>query len=156
MRVALLLAVGFGLAISALAAGSCPFLNSATAGGILGRKLNLEVTHSGPKPENTTCDFNGQDTNATSLRITVRRMTNMPLEYVTWLQQCAEKTTPLKGIGNEAVECDANNGSQSGTEVLSRVRDQAFSVRVLARDVPLTESRRQARRIAELVSGNLF
>ena len=130
------------LAIPALAADQCPWLNSATAVGILGGQVQTAVTP-------TACEFTRP---AAVLRIEV---TSAAVPHT----QCPRKSESLKAIGNEANAC-AYEGKPGwlGEQVTGRVRDQAFLVRVSTSDphaAPKT-LREKARNIAEQVAGFLF
>ncbi len=103
------------------AAEQCPWLSEATAGGSL-----VSV-----KP--TSCVFARKD--GASLTVEVQTLKS-PKEFLGCNGQ------PLTGIGNEASEC--------GDSVAGRVRNQAFTIRI----VPARPEK--ARKIAELVAGFLF
>ncbi len=125
----------------------CPWFNSATAAGVLGGPVKATVTQS-------ACEFTRQGSVSYTLRIEV---TNT-VDFKSWLAQCGPKAIPIRGIGNQAVACDLTNGSQVSAQVLSRVRERAFLVRVSANrpSAPLAPLREQARGVADHVSGNLF
>lgn len=126
----------------------CPWLNSATASGVLGGSVTTTVTQS------TTCEFVRKGAVTYTLRIEV---TNTA-DFKSWLTQCGPKATAVRGIGKQAVACDLTNDSQVSAQILSRVRDRAFLVRVTANkpSAPLQPLRDQAHSVADQVSGNLF
>ena len=80
-------------------------------------------------------------------------------EFASYRAQCGSDGRPLKGIGNEAIACsvDDKNGHRSG-QVVSRVRDRAFVIRVITTDSAMTPDSmsEKARSVAEQVAGNLF
>jgi hypothetical protein len=125
---------------------SCPWLNAATAAGILGGPVQCRATA-------TTCDFVSQQAHAQYLlRIEVRTITKLRKEFASYLSRCGSRATPLKGIGNEAYVCPRDR------RVIGRVRDQVFTIRVstTASSVPAAALEEDARRVAEQVAGNLF
>ena len=121
---------------------SCPWLNAATAAGVLGGPVNATFSRA-------NCDFIRQDGPVVhSLRIEVGNVA-----------QCSGNATPLRAIGNEAVACsyDGKNG-QLAEQVVGRVRERAFLVRMSTNDRSVRSSvlREKARNIAEQVAGILF
>jgi hypothetical protein len=125
---------------------SCPWLNAATAAGVLGGPVRSKVTA-------TTCDFLRQQAHARYwLRIEVRTMPNGRKEFASYLSRCGRHPVPLKAIGNEAYVCPQDR------RVIGRVRDQVFNIRVTTTDraVPPTVLEEDARSVAEQVSGSLF
>ncbi len=126
----------------------CPWLNSATAGGVLGGPVTTTVA------QPSTCEFIRKGPVTYTLRIEVTNTS----DFKSWLVQCGPKAAPVRGIGNQAVACDLVKDSQVSAQILSRVRDRAFLVRVTANNTsaPLQRLRDQARSVADQVSGNLF
>jgi hypothetical protein len=53
---------------------------------------------------------------------------------------------PLKAIGSEALACRG----EAGEQVVGRVRDRAFLVRITTND------REKVRKVAEMVAGSMF
>ena len=130
----------------------CPWLNSATAAGVLDGTVTSTVAHSG------VCKFVREGTGTYTLRIEVITMAHLPADFTSWLAQCGPKSTPVRGIGNQAVACDIAEDSEISAQILSRVRERAFLVRVSANkaSAQLQTLREQARSVADQVSGNLF
>ena len=121
------------LAASCCAENVCPWLNAATAAGVLGGPVTALVSPA-------VCEFVRPQS---TLHIEVRK------KPAAVEAKCESKGTPLKGIGNEALEC-----STVGREmVIGRVRDQRFVVWIQSSDPAVRES---ARKVAEQVAGNLF
>ena len=125
-----------------LAEDRCAWLNAATAAGVLGGEVHMTVT-----PD--SCEFVRQET---SLRIEVRA-SSAPHA------QCGSGAEPLKAIGNEAQACtyQAKSGWMA-EQVVGRVRDQAFLVRISSSDRSAAPKilREKARKVAEQVAGILF
>ena len=120
------------LATSCCAENVCPWLNAATAAGSLGGPVTASVNPA-------VCEFVHEQN---SLHIEVR------VKPASISAKC-ESGIPIKGIGNEAVEC-----STSGREmVIGRVRDRRSVVWIQSSD-PAVKTR--ARKVAEQVAGNLF
>ena len=138
----------------------CPWINEATAGGILGGDVSMTVklTQRG----DGVCEFSrtAGKTNL-QLSISVYIMTDTPAQFSKYLEQCPPKSAPLRAIGNEAVICGLSKGDQYTERVVGRVREQAFVVSVsssAADDPSMTQVMRskKANFIAEQVAGILF
>ena len=139
----------------------CPWMNEATAGGFLGGKVTLSVTVN--EHGDGACDFSRQQAAAIRhLHITVNTMSDVPKEFPTYLAQCPAKSAALRAIGNEAVFCTVQGGSDAySARVVGRVRAQAFVVDVsstVQNDPSLTQEMRRERDnlAAELIAGILF
>src|SRR5271168_132324 len=139
----------------------CPWINEATARGILGGAVTATVNVS--DHGDGVCEFSRrQGAVVRQLRVSVDIMTDIPKQFPTYLAQCPPKSTPLRAIGNEAVMCSIQgNGDQYAERVVGRVRDQAFVVSVSSsvRDDPsMTQAmrREKANLVAEQVAGILF
>ena len=153
----------------------CPWINEATARGILGGAANVSVTTNVTHQGDGVCKFSRQQGNVVyELRISVDIMTDIPKQFPTYLAQCPPKSAPLRAIGNEAVMCstdaktDAKPGANTVTKgeafaekVVGRVRSQAFVVSVsssVENDASMTREmrREKANLTAEQVAGILF
>jgi hypothetical protein len=139
----------------------CPWLNEATARGILGGDLNLSVTLDDQGAG--VCKFTRQHGSATQeLRISVTFMTNIAKQFPVYLAQCPPKSAPLPATGNEAVVCAIHSkADQYAEKVVGRVRNQAFVVSVsstIQDDPSMTQAmrREKANLTAEMVAGILF
>jgi hypothetical protein len=184
----------FGWAISAVVAAGwlfavlpcnaearCPWLNAATAGGVLGGNVEMTVTEPvDPGPVkgvgtamysdqvrmdrfDVSCEFSRKvDSGVYSLRIQVKTMNDFSKEFPALVAQCAGTTVALKGIGNEAVQCVMKNGSEEGHEqVIARVRDRSFVLtisRAKGSQAAADESTlsNETRNTAEQIAGSLF
>jgi len=116
----------------------CPWLNAATAAGILGGAVTSSASPA-------VCEFVRPQS---TLHIEVRK------KPAAVAAKCESKATPLKAIGNEAVECSP---SPTQEMVIGRVRDQRFVVWIRTSDSSLkTTLQDRTRKVAEQVAGNLF
>ncbi len=126
----------------------CPYMNSATAGGILGGPVTVTVTHPEKNKVDAICQFVRRSDPSSKLLIEVSSMTNPQAEFKSYLAQCRANSIPVRAIGNEAIACIAGGDEQ----IIGRVRDRAFIVRMSAGD----QSKQKALDVAEQVAGNLF
>ena len=141
------------------AKAKCPWLNAATAEGLLGGKVQMNITPPTAQGD-TTCEFSSQqDATVSILRIEVHTMEVPSKEFASYLSQCSGTTLPLKAIGNEAVQCVLKGGSTPGEEqIIGRVRDRVFLLST-RRNAPWFSKgglREDTRNIAEQISGSLF
>jgi hypothetical protein len=124
----------------------CPWLNAATAGAVLGGSVQLTVTP-------TSCEFVRQaGAQETRLRIEVTAATAPDV-------RCGPDAERLKAIGNEAVACSyRGKAGWTAEQVVGRVRDQAFLVRIATNDHSATGKalRDRVRNVTEQVAGMLF
>ena len=138
---------------------NCPWLNAATAAGALNGAVTFTVTHSGEDKTDATCEFvHQQGAELTSLRIEVETMKDPSHEFASYRAKCDRDATPLGAIGNEAVVCSPRSKGQFSEQVVSRVRERAFLVRISS-NVAIAEGselRDKTEKIAEQVAGFLF
>lgn len=155
--------LGLAMLLPAVCHGQtkCPWMNEATARGILGGPVTANATISDQGAG--VCKFSRQQgSQAYELRISVDIMTDVSKQFPTYLAQCPPKSSPLRAIGNEAVTCSAESKAEPYAElVVSRVRNQAFVVSVsssLQDDPSMTQKMRRdkANLAAEQVAGILF
>jgi len=143
----------FAIASMAWAAPRCPWLNAATAGGVLGGPItNLTVA-------DNSCSFTRQVSSRVSeLRIETQALHSPAADFRAYAARCHPPTSPLKAIGNEALLCSGESGSEQYAQVVGRVRDHGFTVRISTKGAaPDPEGLRdKARQIAEQVAGILF
>jgi hypothetical protein len=163
------------------AQAKCPWLNAATAGGVLGGEVQMAVTapvEPGPVKGvgtamysdqvrmdrfDVNCEFTRKVTSGVdTLRITVKTMGDQAKEFHSFVALCGGQTVALRGIGNEAVQCVMKNSSETAQQqVIARVRDRAF---VLTITRPAAEAaavtgdglRDDTRNTAEQIAGSLF
>jgi len=130
----------------------CPWLNAATAAGVLGGAVRVNVTQS-------ACEFIRREGSSESiLRIEVETL-GAPRAFASRAAQCGTGAEAVRAIGNEAVACThSDKKGQMAEQVVGRVRNQAFLVRVSTDDRAATPGglREKARKVAEQVAGFLF
>jgi hypothetical protein len=163
MRSSHTLLLGLAILVPSICHGQakCPWINEATARGILSGpgSLTVKVSDRG----DGVCEFSRQQgASVYQLRVSVNIMTDIPKQFPAYLAQCLPNSTPLRAIGNEAVMCSTRGtGDQSAEKVVGRVRDQAFVVSVsssVQADPSMTQEmrRHKANLVAEQVAGILF
>jgi hypothetical protein len=130
----------------------CPWLNAATAGGVLGSAVTLTVAHENANRDDMACSFLGA---GSALRIAVETMETPRNEFTSHAAECGSDPAPLRAIGNEAVVCSPDKRS---AQVIGRLRNRIFTILVSATNAALTQAelREKARDVAEHVAGNLF
>ncbi|NYF90728.1 hypothetical protein HDF08_002830 [Edaphobacter lichenicola] len=163
--VALVFLAAAGLFISPVrcsAQTQCPWLNAATAAGVLGGEVQANATALTPQGD-TTCDFKrAQQASVFELKIAVHTMALPSKDFAAYLAQCSGTPVPLKAIGNEAFQCVPSKKSDNGAEqIIGRVRDRAFIIDIRSsstRQPTSTQSglSEEARNVAEQVAGALF
>ena len=154
-----LLALSFCLPAVGEASENCPWLNAATAAGALRGSVTLTVTRSGEDNADAACEFiHHEGAVFTSLRIEVATMKDPGREFASYAAKCERDATPLRAIGNEAQACSLRSKKQFSEQVVSRVRERAFIVRITSNiaDSEPGELRERTRKIAEQVAGFLF
>ncbi len=133
----------------------CPWMNAATAGGVLGGDVTEKVTKN---HDDADCEFvRGQG--ELKLSIEVKTMRDPAREFPDYAARCGGHATPLRAIGNEAVACMEKEGKGTAVaRVVGRVRTRAFVIGVSAGGSGLSpaEIGEKARNVAEQVAGNLF
>ena len=162
LRFALALSVLLVFAARRQAKNNCPWMNEATASGLLGGDAVGEFTDVAPgKP--AACVFSQAGPNFTrTLHITVEVTPDTHMHFETAAQACTKTASPLEAIGNEASMCTLENRSAGLTQlVVGRVRDQLFTITfstTLKDDPILTRMslKERAYTAAEQVAGNLF
>ena len=140
----------------------CPWLNAATAAGVLGGEVQASVTALTSQGD-TTCAFKRTDhTTVFAMTIAVHTMALPSKDFATFLAQCTGMAVPLKAVGNEAIQCVPRNNSYNGEEqIIGRVRDRAFIIdmkRSSAKQSASIQSvlSEETRNVAEQVAGALF
>jgi hypothetical protein len=158
---ALLLALALFAPAVGHAQAKCPWLNEATARGILGGDATLTVKLN--SQADGVCKFSRQQGAAThELRISVSLMIDIPKHFLSHLAECPPKSPRLPATGNEAVTCSTHTKENHYAElVVGRVRNQAFVVSVSSTvqdDPSMTQAmrREKSNQIAEQVAGILF
>ena len=158
-----LVLIPLGVPIAARAANNCPWMNEATASGLLGgNAVGAYTAQNVDHP--AVCTFAQSTSDVTrTLRITVDVTKDDAHARLMQLQAaCGPNPAPLKAIGNEAIACMMDDGIEGRcARAAGRVRDQVFEILITTtrKDDPILT--RDALRIridtaAEQVSGNLF
>ena len=134
-------AIAVFLCAIAAAESRCPWLNAATAAGVLGGSVEMSVT-------STSCEFSRA---GAVLRIEVTAAS-------TPAARCGPDSEPLKGIGNQAYSCEyKGKPGWIAEQVVGTVRDQAFVVRISTTGRVMDSSlREKTLKIAGQVTGILF
>ncbi|MGA3042358.1 MAG: hypothetical protein ABSF54_16365 [Bryobacteraceae bacterium] len=128
------------------AAETCPWLNVATASGFLGAHITSSSVRHAQSNDDATCEFISAEG---SLAVAVQTMPSPAADFPSYLARCHSPAEPLQAIGNKAVVC-SDAGAQ---QVIGRVRNRAFVIRIKA---PGRDLREKARKVAEQVAGILF
>jgi hypothetical protein len=145
---------------SAQAQARCPWLNIATASGVLNGPATLALQQ--PATDDTICVFQYQNQHTVySLQIEVRAHQDISKGLKSQQSNCTAPGTPLQAIGNEATLCADDQRSLHGDAVIGRVRDSIFrvSVSTSARNdpaMPRAALEQKARDVAEQIAGSLF
>jgi hypothetical protein len=150
------------LSVPSRAANDCPWLNEATAGGLLGGDAVGAITKA-TAGQTAVCLFTS-DVRGTrrTLRITVDIVADAHARVAAAAKSCGADATPLRAIGNEAFACPADDRKGvAGERAMGRVRNQFFTIAIatsLKADPVLTRDVLIARihTAAEQVAGNLF
>jgi hypothetical protein len=162
LRLVIISLVFLILAANCHAKNNCPWLNEATAGGLLGGDAVGDFTASSAG-QPAVCTFTQTGANFTrTLRITVEVTPDTHARVQSAAQPCGKNAAPIQAIGNEASMCTIENRSAApGQLVVGRVRDQLFTITfttTLKDDPILTRAalKDKAYTAAEQVAGNLF
>lgn len=160
MRVAVLLLAMACLPSIVGAAESCPWLNAATAGGVLGGTVTGVTVKRAKAGDDASCNFTRREGSLVlDLRIETITMSLPARDFAPYAARCGHGALPLKAIGNEALACsDEGDRNLLAEQVVGRVRDRAFLVRIGTNDHSVQRSalRDKARFVAEQVAGTLF
>jgi len=154
-----LVVCGLMLAATTVArAENCPWLNAATAEGILGGSVTMSVTH--PSATAVSCDFSRNGSGAVaSLRIDVTTPVDAIASFAKAAAQCGAAPRKLTGVGNEAVGCTLPESTSMTEQTVGRVRERIFVLRWthLSNASLSAEARLDAiQGVAEAVAGSMF
>jgi len=155
MRIVLPIALAC-LPLIGQAAEPCPWLNAATAGGVLGGPITRAPTRRAAAGDDRSCEFIRQDGSLLfELRIEVETTPSPAKDFAAYAARCHSAAVPLKAIGNQALAC---SDGQLAEQVVGRVRDRVFLIRIGTNDrsAQPTALREKARQVAEQVAGILF
>lgn len=148
--------------VAARAANNCPWLNEATAGGLLGGAAVGSFTDASMgKP--AVCSFVEKEDNAMrELTITVEVNPDAHRKLDGMMHECGASGQLLQAIGNEAAVCAMDAKKKSVSErVVGRVRDQIFTITInsAVKDDMVLNTETMMTKIytaSEQVAGNLF
>jgi hypothetical protein len=150
-----------GASATARAANTCPWMNEATASGLLGGDAVGVYTAVPGQP--SICTFTQQSQGAArKLVVTVEIAQDPHARMATIVQTCGANAATLNAIGNEAMTCDpVERKGEMAERVVGRVRDQVFTITLLSslkNDPILTRDtlKTRSQTAAEQISGNLF
>ncbi len=146
----------------AMAANNCPWLNEATASGLLGGDATGEFTDAAAE-QPAACTFTQKNAAGVRVLTIVVQIVNDAHSRVERLaHDCGMAAAPMAAIGNEALVCpvDDRRGATS-QRVIGRVRNQVFMISLsttLRGDPVLSRDELRARigTAAEQISANLF
>jgi hypothetical protein len=161
LKLALLAAV-LAVASRAHAANNCPWLNEATAGGLLGGPaVNTFTDAANGMPAMCHFEEKGSD-GLRTLTITVEVKPDAHAKLTAMMHECGATNQLLQAIGNEAAVCAMDTKRKQLSErVVGRVRDQVFTIviastlkedNVLNKDTLMTK----IYTASEQVAGSLF
>lgn len=146
---------------AARASNMCPWINDATASGILGGAA-VGAFAPGTGAEPARCSFiykAGHGELSLAIRVTVSEQPQASL-LSGMSSDCRGSDEALPAIGNQAFLCSAGHGSGMAAErILGRVRDQVFSITLSSSGdsvLDIEDLKSRVSTAAEQVSGNLF
>jgi hypothetical protein len=141
-----------GVLSIAHAENGCPWMNAATAAGLLGGDVSARFVSD--NKQGGKCEFTRVSNSAAVLRIEIAVMESPKTQFAGYLAKCsAADPKPLKAIGNEAFAC----GSDREQRVIGRVRNQAFVVTLAPADTASPDTTREdVKKAADIIAGNLF
>ena len=144
-------------------AAPCPWLNVATARGVLGGEVKLQVSNSAAKGGEATdisCAFSREDGVAT-LAVAIHTLGDAKGHKVE-MEHCGGSVEVLRGVGNEAIACsDRDSSGNISLSAVGRVRDRSFVIRWRQASLPgeRTDAQRDRailQNVAEQVAGSMF
>jgi hypothetical protein len=143
-------------------AENCPWINQATASGLLGADSTAAYTPAA-SGQPAVCTFTEADSRKPrTLEVRVETVPQARTQFMALASTCTGETSPLPAIGNEAVNCAADVHKDKPAErVIGYVRDQLFIITLSSsgkQDAALSRHELQMRiaTAAEQVAGNLF
>lgn len=150
------------LALPSLAANDCPWLNEATAGGLLGGDALGAFTKAAVGRPAACLFTSDTQSSLRTLRITVETVSSPHSLVVAEKKSCGADGTPLHAVGNEAFACPTyDHKGMFGQRAVGRVRNMFFTITIatsLRADPVLTHDAlsEKIRTAAEQVANNLF
>jgi hypothetical protein len=162
VRVVLIAICAFLVPMPGSAANNCPWMNEASASGLLGGDGVGAFTAASPG-QPAVCSFNSEMEGVKrALRITVEVSPDAHGLLALGAHDCTSGAAPLKAIGNEAFVCVADERKgMASVRALGRVRDQYFTIMIVStqkNDPFLTPDALKSKiyAAAEQVAGNLY
>lgn len=139
----------------AAASLACPALDTATVSGALG-EVQVTVTHA-EKSSGYTCVFTRLDYELT-LELNPIAAPDRFAHFAEIACQGGREITPVRAIGNEAIACTLGTDRRMLEKIVSRVRNQAFTLALSTTDKAADRKsiRSKNAALAEQVAGNLF
>ena len=161
LRRAFQISLALAFCIPAYASNTCPWMNEATASGLLGDEAVGSYRAASIPGQPATCMFTQGAAAVRTLVIEVEAAPDAATRIKSKQKGCSSDASSLQAIGNEAVMCAADRGSRLGELVVGRVRDQVFTIRIsssIKGDPVLTRESlmNKISSAAEQVAGNLF
>ena len=162
LRRALQIFIACALCIPANASNACPWMNEATASGLLGDDVVGSYKGASSPGQPGTCTFTrGSGDAVRTLVIEIETAPDAAARMKSMQKGCSSDPSSLQAIGNEAIMCAVDRGSRQGELVVGRVRDQMFTIRIsssIKSDPVLTRESLTSKisSAAEQIAGNLF
>lgn len=161
LRRALQMLITLAVSIPAYASNACPWMNEATASGLLGDEAIGSYKSASVPGQPATCTFTQGTGAAVRMLVIEIDTTDAAARIKSRQKDCSSDVSSLPAIGNEAVVCAADRGSRPGELVVGRVRDQVFTIRLsssIKGDPVLTRESlmKKISAAAEQIAGNLF
>lgn len=134
---------------------NCPWVTLGSAATALGGDPTSAVQLSAKAIGEGSCTFSFSDAvSRQTLKVVVGKAAAQ--------NPCPSGSSPLKGIGNEAIMCTVRHGAEEVEElIVSRVRDTRFTISISirrkgSRNASVGHFEDSLKMIAEQVAGNLF
>ncbi|MBV8807773.1 MAG: hypothetical protein JO033_03790 [Acidobacteriaceae bacterium] len=137
----------------------CPWINTATASGILGGDASAAIAHGKTNPDDGVCTFTKSGKELTELlRVDVTTSTDPVPELARYRSQCSGPATDVKGIGNEAFVCKMQAQGLLVAQLATRVRNRVITVRATTNNQSAQPEMLidRAQKAAAQVTGNIF
>lgn len=140
------------------ATAQCPWINTATAGGLLGVRGDLHAIAS--MVTGNSCSFEADGSRGMErllIHVSVLQQSSQLVRL--YEKGCSSAPVWLSGIGNEAFACGVRSHAQYTERVAGRVRDQIFEIEFVRRVAGVNAEKKLqalAASAAGQVAGNLY
>lgn len=137
-------------------AEDCPWLNTATAEGVLGGPVTMSVQHQSAARE--SCTFTRVNAQAMTINIEVDSLPAVADAMQAMMKGC-RCTRKMIGTGNDATACTLQSHGMLTEQAIGRVRNQMFVVRwsmPSSHAPPDSQREDMLQGLAEAVAGSLF